>query len=117
MRQNKKQDKPVKIILRVKDTVIKISGKDKGKSGEIIAINKKNNTLLVKGINLRAMRQKPSQENPKGGVIDIEQPIHISNVMLYDSKAKKGTRIKIDFITDKKKTKKVRISKRTQKEI
>lgn len=104
----------MKTKLKVNDEVIVISGKHKKSRGKILAIDKKNSRVLVQGVGLRKRFTRPSQENPKGGVIEIESPLHISNVMYYDSKAKKGTRVK--FGSDKN-NKKVRLSVATGREI
>jgi large subunit ribosomal protein L24 len=84
-----------KIKLRKDDEVIIISGKleDKGKKGKILSIDKKRDRVYVSGINRRKKYVRPTQENPQGGIIEIENSIHISNVMLFDSKTKKGARV------------------------
>ena len=62
------------------DTVIVTAGNDKGAVGEILKVLTDNNRVLVQGVNIRAKHLKPSQQNPKGGIIRKEMPIHISNV-------------------------------------
>jgi large subunit ribosomal protein L24 len=62
------------------DTVIVTAGNDKGAVGEVLKILTDNNRVLVQGVNIRAKHLKPSQQNPKGGIIRKEMPIHISNV-------------------------------------
>jgi len=89
----------IKTRLRVKDEVIVISGKHKKERGEILRINRENLQITVKGVNLRKRFTRPSQENPKGGIVEIEMPIALSNVQYYDSKEKKQTRIA--FVADK----------------
>lgn len=91
-----------KFKLQREDEVICITGKDKGKRGKIIAIDKKRDRVLVAGINKAKKVVKPSQENPQGGVIEVERPIHISNVQYYDSKKKKGVRLGVKEMRDKK---------------
>ncbi len=100
-----------KIKLRKDDEVIVIAGKleDKGKKGKILSIDKKRDRVYVAGINKRKKYVRPTQENPQGGIIEIENSVHISNVMLFDSKAKKGARVKIEV--DKKSGKKERVLK------
>lgn len=102
-----------KILLKREDEVVCIAGKDKGKRGKILAIDKKNERLLVSGINKRKKYVRPTQENPRGGEIEIESPIHISNVMFYDSKSKKGVRLSLREI----KGKKTRIIKKDNREV
>ncbi len=91
-----------KVKLKKDDEVIVITGKkeDKGKRGKILSIDRKRDRVYVSGINKRKKFVRPTQENPQGGVIEIEAPIHISNVMLYDPKRKAGVRVgfKIDEI-------------------
>ncbi len=75
------------------DTVIVITGKDKGKKGRIIAAYPRENRVLVEGVNMVKKHQKPNQANPQGGIIEKEAPIHVSNVMHIDPKSGAATRI------------------------
>ena len=75
------------------DTVKVIAGKDKDKEGKVIAVNKKNNTLLVEGINMVSKSTKPNAKNPQGGIVKQEAPIHISNLNPVDPKTGKATRV------------------------
>ena len=74
------------------DKVIVITGKDKGKTGEVVKAMPKENKVVVAGINMAKRHQKPSQENA-GGIISKEMPIHVSNVALVDPKTGKATRV------------------------
>ena len=58
--------------------------------------------VIVEGVNLRWKHQKPSQENPKGGRVQLEHPIDVSNVLLFSEKLGKGTRTKIELVDGKK---------------
>ena len=100
--------------MRVKtgDTVVVITGKDKGAKGKILAV--KGERVIVEGVNKVFRHTKPSQKNPQGGIIERESPIHISNVMYYDAKAGKGVRIGAKILEYGTK---VRISKATGEEI
>lgn len=98
-----------RIKLQKDDEVVIISGKEKGKRGKLLAIDKKRDRVFVEGANKRKRFIRPSQENPTGGVVEIEGPIHISNVMFYDSKSKKGVRLGYTVNADKTK---VRVSKK-----
>ena len=89
------------------DMVKVIAGKDKDKEGKVIAVNKKNNTLLVEGINMVTKHAKPSMANQQGGIIHQEAPIDISNVMYVH----KGETTRIGFKLDG--DKKVRFAKST----
>ena len=84
-----------------------IAGKDKDKEGKVIAINRKNNTVLVEGVNMITKHTKPSMQNQQGGIVHQEGPIDISNVM-YVHKGK-ATRIGFKMDGDKK----VRFAKST----
>lgn len=75
------------------DKVQVITGQDKGTVGEVIAVLPRANKVVVEGVNVAKCHQKPSQVNPDGGIINKEMPIDASNVMLYDSKSKKGARV------------------------
>ena len=97
-----------KIKLKKDDTVKVIAGKDKGKSGRILKIDRDNDRIIVQGLNIakKAVRKKSQQD--KGGIIEIETPLHISNVAIV---IKDGTTSRIGFeIRDGKK---VRIAKKT----
>jgi large subunit ribosomal protein L24 len=93
-------------------TVIVISGVDKGKKGKILKVFKKENKVIVEGVNLRKKHQKPNQKNPQGGIIIKELPIPAAKVMLVDPKTGKPTRIRKQLILDEKtgKRKRIRIS-------
>ena len=93
------------------DTVRVIAGTDKGSEGKVIAVNHKNNTVLVEGVNMITKHTKPSPANPEGGIIHQEGPISVSNVM-YVSEGK-VSRIGFKMDGDKK----VRVAKATGKVI
>jgi large subunit ribosomal protein L24 len=98
------------------DTVLVITGRDKGRSGEVIEMRRDDGRVLVRGINMvkRHQRQTPSQE---GGIISKEAPIHLSNVALADPKDGKPTRIGFKFVGKGEDRKKVRVAKRSGVEI
>ena len=79
-----------------------IAGKDKGKTGEILEINRSLDKVKVSGINIAKKHRKPSQETP-GKIEEIEMPVHISNVSILDDKTGKPTRIKYVFEKGEKK--------------
>lgn len=89
------------------DLVQVITGKDKGKEGKVIAINKKKNTVLVEGANMITKHTKPSASNQQGGIIHQEGPIDISNVMYVH----KGQPTRVGYKMDG--DKKVRVAKKT----
>tara|TARA_Y100001970_G_scaffold122153_1_gene151401 strand:+ start:171 stop:473 length:303 start_codon:yes stop_codon:yes gene_type:complete len=89
------------------DTVQIITGKDRGKTGRIIRVLTSNNRVVVEGLNLIKKHQRPTQENPQGGIVEKEASIHHSNVMLMDKN--KPTRIGYKI----EKGKKIRYSKKS----
>jgi len=98
--------------LKVKkgDKVIVISGRDKGKSGEVLSVIKKSDRILVRGVNIVKRHTAPSQTS-QGGIIDKEISIHISNIAHIDPKDNKATRVGYKFLEDGRK---VRFSKRSE---
>lgn len=97
--------------MRIKknDTVIVISGVDKGKKGKVLKVFPKENKVIVEGINIRKKHQKPNQKYPQGGIIQKELPIPACKVMLADPKTGEPTRIRKQIIIDEKTGKKKRI--------
>ncbi|WP_027625088.1 50S ribosomal protein L24 [Clostridium lundense] len=89
-----------KVHVRKKDTVMVISGKDKGKIGEVLSVFPKHNKVLVKGVNVVTKHQKPNRENMQGGIVHKEAPIYSSKVMLYCTKCKSVTRISHKILDD-----------------
>lgn len=78
--------------VKVGDTVKIIAGKDKGKEGKVLRTFKKDNKVVVEGQNIVKRHSKPSNTNDKGGIFDVEAPIHVSNVKVItesEAKAKK----------------------------
>ena len=74
------------------DEVIVTSGKDKGKVGKIAKVIVSADKVLIPGINVVKKHEKPSQDS-KGGIVNKDMPIHISNVLAYDAKNKKPSRV------------------------
>ncbi|WP_100332800.1 50S ribosomal protein L24 [Bacillus xiapuensis] len=91
------------------DKVMVITGKDKGKTGIVLAAFPKKDRVLVEGINIVKKHAKPSQVNPQGGIISQEAPIHASNVMLLDPKSNEPTRVGYKVVDGKK----VRVAKKS----
>ncbi len=84
------------------DKVMVISGKDKGKTGVILAVFPKKDRVIVEGVNIVKKHAKPSQANPQGGILNLEAPIHVSNVMPLDPKTDKPTRVGYKIVDGKK---------------
>lgn len=90
------------------DTVMVISGKDKGKTGEVSMVLPKDNAAVVKGLNVVTRHLKPSMANPQGGRIQLEKPIDMSKLMPVDPSSGKPTRVGVKTLTDGKR---VRVAK------
>ena len=99
-----------KFKLKKGDQVMVITGKDKGKSGEILEIYRSQDKVKVSGVNIVKKHRKPSQETP-GKIDEIELPVHISNVSILDPKTGKPTRIK--FVVEKGEKKRFAVSSNT----
>lgn len=94
--------------LHTGDTVVVITGKDKGKTGKILRVLSEQGRLVVEGVNMRTRHVRKTRERP-GQIIRYEASFHVSNVMLLDSKTKKPARVGYQI----KDGKKIRISKRS----
>ncbi|MEL6158012.1 MAG: 50S ribosomal protein L24 [Cyanobacteria bacterium J06554_11] len=99
-----------KMHVRTGDTVQVITGKDKGKVGEVVATNAKTSQVIVQGVNMRTKHVKPQQEGESGQILTKEFPIHSSNVMLYSTKQKVASRVAYTINDDGRK---VRMLKKT----
>ena len=95
--------------IRKNDTVKVITGREKGKTGRVIEVDLKKQRVLVERVNFVKRHQKPTQKYRQGGIIEKEAPVHISNVMLYEEKAGKATRVGAKVVDGKK----VRVSRRS----
>ena len=84
-----------KLHIKKDDTVIVLAGRDKGKKGKVQKVLVKEERAIVEGINMVSKSQKPSAQNPQGGIVKQEAPIHISNLSLIDPKSGKPTRVSI----------------------
>ena len=91
--------------MRIKkdDEVIVIAGRDKGATGRVLRVLKDQNRVLVEGVNRVKRHSKPTPAVPQGGIIEKEAPIHISNVMLLDTKENAPTRVRMGVDKDGKK--------------
>ncbi len=99
----------IKLKIKKGDRVLVTTGRDKGKSGEVLAIFRSENRAIVQGVNVvrRHQRQTPQSE---GGIVDRESKIHISNLAIADPKDAKPTRVGFKFNADGTKS---RIAKRS----
>ena len=82
------------------DSVVVLSGKDKGKTGTVTQVMPKDGKVLVEGVNVATRHRKPSQTNPQGGIERREAPMHISKVAVADPKDGKPTRVRFETKKD-----------------
>jgi large subunit ribosomal protein L24 len=97
------------VKIRKGDKVVVLSGKDKGRHGEVIKSMPKEGKVVVAGVNVAARHRKPSQANPQGGIERREAPLHVSKVALEDPKTGKPTRVRFE----ERDGKKVRVATRS----
>lgn len=91
------------LSIKKNDTVLVITGKEKGKKGRIISVDSTRNKILIERINLIKRHTRPSKKYAQGGIIEKEAPLHISNVMMICSKCGKPARIGNAVLSDGKK--------------
>ncbi len=103
-----------KLHIKKDDTVKVLAGDDKGQEGRVLSIDRKKNRAIVEGINIVSKSTKPNAQNPQGGIVKREAPVHISNLMVVEPKTKKATRVGFKFNEEGKK---IRYSKKTGEEI
>ena len=102
-----------KMSIRKDDTVIVLSGKDKGKQGKVLSADPKAMKVVVEGVNVATKHQKPQKQGQDGGIIKIETPIYACKVQLVCPKCGKGTRVGHKIVDGKK----VRVCKKCGAEI
>jgi len=100
--------------IRKGDKVRVLAGKDKGKEGIVMFAFPEKDTVIVEGVNLMKKHQRPQGEGQPGGIIDIDMPMHVSNVAVLSPKDGKPTRVGYKILADGTK---VRICKRTEAEL
>ena len=100
----------MKLHVKKGDTVLVISGNDKGKQGKVMSVDVKSNRAIVEGVRIMSKHARPNAEHPQGGIIKQEAPIHISNLMVVD---KSGKPTRIGRKKDEKTGKSIRYSKKT----
>ena len=102
--------------IRKGDKVVMLTGRDKGRTGEVVEVRPDDDRVLVRGINMVKRHQKQSAQQ-EGGIISKELPVHLSNVAIADPKDGKPTRIGFKFVGSGDDRKKVRVAKRSGVEI
>src|ERR1051325_8316947 len=101
--------KRAKFRIRKGDTVIVVSGRERGKKGAVLRVLRKDSRVLVQGVNMVKRHTRPSAANA-GGILEKEAPIHISNVALADPKLGKPTRVGFKFLDDGRKVRFAKLS-------
>jgi large subunit ribosomal protein L24 len=94
--------------IKKEDNVMIMAGKDRGKTGKVVAVLTKKNRVVVEGLNMVKKHQKPAP-NREGGIVDMEAPVHMSNVMIVDPSDNKPTRVGFEVRDGQK----LRVSRRT----
>jgi large subunit ribosomal protein L24 len=102
-----------KLKIKTGDTVRIIAGDHKGTEGKVTKVFIEKNKAIVEGANMVSKHEKPSANNPQGGIVKKEAPIHISNLSLIDSKSSETTRVGLEVRDGKK----VRFSKKSNEVI
>ena len=103
-----------KLKIKKNDTVVVLTGEDKGKTGKVLKVLVDKQRAIVEGVNMVNKSTKPSAKNPQGGFVKQEASIHISNISLIDPKSGKPTRVAMKVNEEDKK---VRIAKKSGEEI
>lgn len=98
-----------KIKIKSGDVVKVIAGDHKGAEGKVVRVIREDNKAIVEGVNMVSKHTKPSAQNPQGGIVKKEAPIHISNLAIVDPKSKEATKVGFKSEGDKK----VRFSKKS----
>jgi large subunit ribosomal protein L24 len=93
----------VKPKIRKNDQVKIIAGNEKGKTGKVLYVDRRKGRVLLEGMNLKKKHVKPSNQRPKGGIIDIEAPLDISNIRLVCPKCSKPTKVLHKILKDGRK--------------
>lgn len=101
---------PNRLRLKKGDEVRVMAGKYRGAEGTILAVFPDRNRVVVENVNIAKKTQRPTQENPRGGIREVEMPIHASNVMVLDPQTGEPTRIGIETLDSGEK---VRVAKKS----
>jgi large subunit ribosomal protein L24 len=101
----------MKLKIKKGDKVMVISGEHKGRQGTVMTVDKEKNRAIVEGVNMISKHTRPSAKNPQGGIVKVEAPVHISNLMLVSPK--NGTPSRVGRKVDEATGKIVRVVKKT----
>ena len=88
------------IKIRKGDTVQVIAGDDRGRVGKVLSVDEEKQRVVVEKVNFVKRHTKARRQGQQGGILEKEAPLHVSNVMLYDAKAERGTRIGMRTLPD-----------------
>ena len=100
----------MKMHVKKGDTVLVLSGNDKGKQGKVMSVDRKSQRAIVEGVRIISKHTRPNAQHPQGGIVKQEAPIHISNLMVVD---KSGTPTRVGRKKDEKTGKSIRYSKKS----
>ena len=103
----------VKLKIKSGDNVVVTAGDHKGSEGRVMLVLRDKNKAIVEGVNMVSKHEKPSANNPQGGIVEKEAPIHISNLSLIDPKSGEATRVGCKIEDGKK----IRFSKKSNQVI
>lgn len=92
-----------KLHVKKGDTVLVITGKDRGKKGKVLSVNRENARVVVEGVNIVHRHTKPTQQMPQGGIVENEGSVHVSNVQLVCPRCNDATRTGKRILDDGKK--------------
>lgn len=101
--------------IQLKDKVLVTTGRDKGKTGEVIGILPKERKVVIAGVNTVKRHQKPTTQNPRGGIVELTKPIDMSKVQVLDPKTGKPARVSFEKKADGSKERIFKVSKFSNK--
>ena len=100
MKKKKVVDSQSTLFVRKNDTVVILSGEDKQKQGKVLKVFPKEGRIIVEGVNFVKRHSRPTQKNPKGGIVEKEGAINASNVMVVCTKCGQQTRVGSKILND-----------------
>ncbi len=103
----------MRLSIRKGDTVQVIAGDDKGKVGRVLSVDETKRRIIVEKVNFVKRHTKPRKAGIQGGILEREAPIHISNVLLYDPKSERGSRVGVRIMPDGSRERVSRVSGET----
>jgi large subunit ribosomal protein L24 len=92
----------IRTRLKKNDEVMVLTGSDKGKRGRVLLVDLTKGRVLVEGINKKTKHVRATKENTKGGIMQMERPVAVSNVLFYCDKCKRGVRLGVEMKDQKK---------------